>query len=374
MSFSSVYLVGRTKGTISNDEGEFQLKLSSADLSETLSISCIGYKNFKAPVSTLVNTTNNYFLENDVVPIQEVIIRKMSPVMLLRSAMNKINHNYSSNPAVLTSFYRETVRRGNHYSMVSEAALENYKSGYKSMAADQIKIIKARKNEDFNHGDSVMLKLKAGLNTMLMLDVVKNVPDFLTGGNLDDYVYRLTDIVVEDGEDNYVIEFEPKPGSPEDVIYSGRILIDIRDMAFRWVEFQVNPAQLDQATDQFIIRKPANLVVRALKASYKVSFRKSGNKYYLQMIRCETEFKIRNRRQLSGSIYNTRLEMAVTGIDTVNVNRFPQRETARAREFFADQVGKYDESFWGEYNFIKPDESLENAIAKLSRAMNRKRQ
>ena len=40
----------------------------------------------------------------------------------------------------------------------------------------------------------------------------------------------------------------------------------------------------------------------------------------------------------------------------------------RLNEFFVDQVGAYDESFWGEYNFITPDESLENALVKLNKA------
>jgi hypothetical protein len=254
--------------------------------------------------------------------------------------------------------------------MVSEAILHNFKPGYQTAVPDKVKIIKGRKNEDFNRGDSVMLKLKAGLNTMLMLDIVKNLPDFATGDNPEDYYYRLADIVVEDGRDHYAIEFGPKENSPDEAIYSGRIIVDINDMAFKWVEFQVNPAQLDLATEQFIIRKPANIIVKALKANYKVAFRKTGNKYYLQMIQCETAFKIRNRRQLTGTNYNTRLEMVVIDIDTLNVSRFPQRETARTYEFFTDQLGSYDESFWGEYNFIKPDESLENALAKLKKAVN----
>ena len=367
--FASIFLVGKPIGTISNGDGEFGLRLNSSEMHENLGVSSIGYKSFTAPVSTLINTSQNYFLEPDFISIQEVIIRKISPVMLLENANNRINVNYPEKPSILTSFYRETVRRGNHYTMVSEAILENYKAGYNSYVPDRVKILKGRKNEDFTRDDSVMLKLKAGLNSMLLLDVVKNMPDFLTGESLQDYHYRLADLVAEDGRDHYVVEFFPRIDSPEGVFYSGRIIIDINDMAFKWVEFQVDPDKLDLATDRFILRKPPNVVVKALKASYKVAFRKLGNKYYLHMIQCETGFKIRNRRQLTGSIYNTKLETVVIDIDTVNVSRFPQRESARQYEFFTDQVGDYDESFWGEYSFITPEESLENAIVKLGRAL-----
>jgi len=315
----------------------------------------------------LINSNRSFFLETNIIPIQEVIIRKVSPVMLLRDANIRIRMNYPDDAAVLTSFYRETVQRGSHYTMVSEAVIENFKTGYRSMVPDRVKILKGRKNENFTRNDSLILKLKAGLNTMLMLDVVKNIPDFLTGESLQDYHYRLADIVVEDGRDHYAVEFSPLENSPERSFYSGRIIIDIQDMAFKLVEFQVNPADLDLATERFIVRKPPNVVVKALKANYKVAYKKHGDKYYLHMIRCETGFKIRNRRQFAGVVYNTKLETVVTGLDTLNVNRFPARESARPFEFFTEQVGSYDETFWGEYNFITPEISLENALTRLQK-------
>jgi len=374
LPFCSVYLVGKTIGTISNEEGEFQLKLDASELTETLSISCIGYRNFSAPVSALVGTKKDYYLNTDIIPIQEVVIRRVSPYLLLQNTRNRIRANYPLKPTILTAFYRETIQRGSRYTMVSEAILENYKCGYGNIVSDKVKILKGRKNEDFQRDDTVMLKLKAGLGTMLLLDVVKNIPDFLTPEGQSDYTYRLTDIVIEDGRDNFVIDFTPKVGSRNRPIYSGKILIDVKDMAYKWVEFHVDPPQLDEATAQFIIRKPSNLVVKTLHADYKVSFRKSGNKYYMNMVQCETGFKIRNRHQLTGSIYKTRLEMAVIGIDSTNVNRFSPKEVARPYEFFTDQLGVYDESFWGEYNFIKPDESLETALAKLKRTQEAKKE
>jgi hypothetical protein len=367
LPFTSVYLFGKSIGIISNEEGRFLLKLSSASITETLCISCMGYLNFTAPVSSLINTTKDYFLRPDVISIQEVIIRKLSPVVLLQTANNRIRNNYPQKPAILTSFYRETIQRGNNYMMVSEALLENYKSSYTGISSDQVKILKGRKNEELSRRDSVMLRLKAGLNTTLLLDVVKNMPDFMTGENLQDYNYKLADMVVEDGKENYAIEFSPKEESLN-ALFSGRIILGIDDLAFKSVEFYIGPERLSRATDLFIIRKPAKLIVKMLKANYKVAFRKSGNKYYLQLIQCETGFKIRYRRQLSGSVYNTRLEMAVTDIDTTHVGRFPSKQTARLREFFADQVGAYDEAFWGEYNYITPGESLENALIRLSKS------
>ncbi|MBN1791582.1 MAG: carboxypeptidase-like regulatory domain-containing protein [Bacteroidales bacterium] len=367
LPYSSIYLNGKAIGTVSNNDGEFVLKLSSRFIYDTVNISCIGYKNITSPVASLINTNRDYLLKTDVVSIQEVVIRKVSPVLLLQSATEKIRENYPQRPSVLTSFYRETVQQGNRFMMVSEAVLENFKSGYHGTGiADQLKILKGRKNEDISSEDTIVLKLKAGLNTMLMLDVVMNMPDFLTGESTAEYNYRLSDIVIDNGQDNYAIEFSPKSLSLTS-FYSGRILLGIKDLAFKWVEFYVDPEQLERATNLFVVKKPSFLKVKVLKAHYKVAFRESSGKYYLHLIQAETEFRVRNKNKLSGSVYKMALGMVVTDIDTENASRFPFREAAKPNEFFTEQVGEYDESFWGEYNFVTPDESLENALVRLSR-------
>lgn len=374
LPYASIYLNRKAIGTVSNEEGEFVLKLSSRYIKDTLNVSCIGYKHVTSPVASLINTNRDFFLKTDVISIQEVVIRKLSPILLLQSATEKIKENYPQKPAVLTCFYRETVQQGNRYMMVSEAILENYKPGYQGTGlSDQVKILKGRKNEGFSSEDTIVLKLKAGLSTMLMLDVVMNQPDFLTGVYSGDYNYSLADIVIDNGQDNYAIEFSPKELSLTS-IYSGSIILGIKDLAFKWVEFYVDPEQLNKATSLFVIKKPAFLKVKVLKAHYKVAFRESAGKYYLHLIRCETEFRIRNKNKLSGSVYRMTLEMVVTDIDTDNASRFPFRETAHLNEFFTEQIGAYDESFWGEYNFVTPDESLENALVKLSRQWQKQRE
>ncbi len=340
LPYTSIYLSGKAIGTVTNDNGQFQLKLPSKYLTDTIVVSCIGYKRIKAPVSTFLNEEKDYLLKPDVISIQEVIIRKISPVNLLQSATEAVYENYPDKPAILTSFYREMIKKGSRYMMVSEAILESYKPGYdRAAASDQVRILKGRKSQDPGTKDTVILKLKAGLNTMLLLDVVKNMPDFLTGENTQDYDYKMSDIVVDNGREQYAIEFSPKKGS-ENIFYKGRILLDVRNLAFTWVEFYIDPEKLDMATKNFIVKKPSYMKVKVLKANYKIDFRLTGNKYYLHMIECETEFRIRDRHQISGSVYHTGLEMAVTEIDTINAARFKLRETARLNEFFTDQLGR----------------------------------
>ena len=66
--------------------------------------------------------------------------------------------------------------------------------------------------------------------------------------------------------------------------------------------------------------------------------------------------------------------MAVTDIDTSNLTKYKFSESAKMSDIFSDQVEAFfDQNYWGEYNYIKPDENIQIAIEKLSNKL-RKRQ
>jgi hypothetical protein len=65
--------------------------------------------------------------------------------------------------------------------------------------------------------------------------------------------------------------------------------------------------------------------------------------------------------------------MAVTDREDEKVDKFKYKESAKMSDVFADQVTYFtDGDFWGEYNYIKPDESIESAISKLNRKLKRR--
>jgi hypothetical protein len=89
-------------------------------------------------------------------------------------------------------------------------------------------------------------------------------------------------------------------------------------------------------------------------------------------VRAELEFKIKWDKKLFRTKINTMFEMAITDRDTENVERFPYKVSVKYNDVLADEVASfYDEDFWGEYNYIKPDESIEIAIKKLNRRLQR---
>ncbi len=65
-------------------------------------------------------------------------------------------------------------------------------------------------------------------------------------------------------------------------------------------------------------------------------------------------------------------EMAITERDTVNAAKIAAKESFKPYAILTDKVNEYfDEDYWGSYNTIEPDESIQSAIAKYNRRFKR---
>ena len=85
------------------------------------------------------------------------------------------------------------------------------------------------------------------------------------------------------------------------------------------------------------------------------------------------EFKVDWDRKLFNSVYSLTCEMAITDWEPFSENRIPRsRERIRASIILSDEaIGFSDPDFWGEYNIIEPDKSIESAIRKIQRQLRR---
>jgi hypothetical protein len=363
--FATVSLTGTRIGSISNADGNFVFKCPRIFSQDSVIVSCMGFKMEKIRLDYLDTAYSEIRLIPEYIPIQEVVIRKTDPVSLLHSSIARIPDNYFTGPVNLTTFYRESVKKGNHYVMISEAILEIFRSGFnEKFPLDQVKLIKARKNVDIQNTDTVTLKLKAGLQTSLILDIVRNKPEFFNEDFFNYYTYDMTDIILDEDRDTYVITFK-QHSYTEPPHYEGKIFIDMESLGIRAFEFHINPETINQAAKYLVIRKPRNMDVIPVSAEYYVRYRNEKDKLYLNYILSDNVFRIKKKNQLFSRTFETVTEMAVTNTQTENVTRFRIKETTDIDDLFVDQVGGYDESFWGDYNFIKPDEPLEVALKRI---------
>lgn len=363
VEYASVYIKNNNTGTVSNEDGNFVLKLPPGTLDDSVYFSCIGYKTLPRKINDL-NEYNSIALEPHFFQLKEVRIQPIDPEDILKKAKENIPNNYSSIPLMLSAFYRETIRQNNEYVALSEAILKIFKSPYDSPGNDQVVIYKGRKSRFPKQMDTVVFKFQGGIFTSLMLDIAKNPPNFLSDEYMKYYDFKLEEAVRIQDRYVYVISFDQRP-EIDLVLHKGRLYIDMETYAIVRADFAISPRGLDMAAEMLIRKSSRKFKVKPSFSAYVANYTLQGNRWYLNYISEEVQFKVKKKLSLYNTTFHLRAQMVITETDSVNIQRFKPSQQVRMKDIFVESLKEYDPAFWGSYNVIKPDESLENAFHRI---------
>jgi len=370
--FATVAVKETNVATITNIDGEFSIKVYETQTSKNLEVTYLGYKNKTVPLTDLrIDGYKNVISMSPApIPIKEIIVKPIDPEAIVRNAISKIGRNYVDEPNLMTAFYRETIRKNRTYVSIGEAVVEIFKAPYNSdIRFDGARIYKGRKGSDVEKMDTVLFKLQGGPVTVLQLDIAKNTEDILTLDAMKYYDYTLSTVVEIDDKPHYVISFKQKP-SVDNPLFLGNLYIETTTNAISEAEFGFNLENKDAVSTIFIKKKPLGMEVTPEIASYRVKYREQDGKCYFTYSRAEVKFKVNWKRKLFNTYYTTMSEMAITDRTNEEVIKIPGKEKLRYTDVFSDKVEAFtDPGFWGDYNVIEPDQSIESAIRRLSRKL-----
>jgi hypothetical protein len=266
----------------------------------------------------------------------------------------------------MIGFYREGVMKKSELQTYSEAILQIYKSAYSgTLYGDQIKVYKSRKIENTDRSDTLTIRLKAGLSTCLDLDGAKNTFDFLTRESMNDYSYRMTDIVTYDDEAAYAIEFEQHENI-ELPLFKGTIYINTVDYGILNAEFEINPKLIHKMKNSFISSSSHGFDTWPASVKYSVSYRKMNNRYFLNHVRGDLIFTSSQKKKLFHTQFKVFFELAITETELTNVSRFDREELAPIHSIFSKTISNYDPLFWGNQDFLTPEDDLLKALKNMN--------
>jgi len=369
LPFVTIGIVEKNIGTVSNNDGIFILKLPSTYLNSTVIISHLGYKTQQLPIKLLINQKVDVFLETEFISIQEVIIRNVDPKEVIRKVYQNRYANFALEPIYITSFYREGVLKDGKYQNYSEAIVKIYKSPFtRGYDDDQIKLLQSRKVINIDQKDTLIIKLKAGLKSCLTLDLIKHIPDFIDPEFIDSYNYTKIDIVSMDSRNAYAIAFEQKETVLEP-LYKGTLYIDMKTYAIVSADFEINPKYVKDTYDMFVVKKSKKISITPEKIGYTVSYIFRNDKYYLNHIRGDLTINYKKRYHLFSNDFSVFLELASCQFDTLNVQRFSREEKLKTNTVFLDTKFSFEETFWGDYNTITPEEKISQALMRNNTKM-----
>ena len=98
-------------------------------------------------------------------------------------------------------------------------------------------------------------------------------------------------------------------------------------------------------------------------------------KWYYGYSNAALTFKVDWEDKLFNSVYSMTAEMAVTDWEPNVSGELPKnRNRLKKSIILSDEaIGFSDPDFWGEYNIIEPEKSIESAIKKIQRQLKRAR-
>ncbi len=266
----------------------------------------------------------------------------------------------------MTAFYRETIKRRSRNVSLTEAIVNILKQPYTSGQRDVIQLGKARKSTDYKRLDTVSVKLQGGPYSTIFLDIMKYPEYIFTDELIESYAFSFDEPTTINNRNVYVVNFKPK-NTTLNINYIGQLFIDVESLALVSAKYSLDLSNSGKSRNLLVRKKPSDVVVYPLEANYLVNYKARGGKWYYSYSKLNLRFKINKKRQLFNKVYTLSSEMAVTDWEINSTNKtIKSKDRLRPSVIITDAISGFsDPNFWGEYNLIEPDKSIEAAIEKI---------
>jgi hypothetical protein len=186
IEFANVYLNSVIQGTVSNNEGNFLLKINPLNSDDSLVISNIGFQTYKQSIKDInSNSTVIFKLTPLTYCLQEVSIKPLPDAKeIVKKAMQNMDINYSEEPFLADCYFSEFIQEDGIYVRAIELALLQYNKGdfpnpLLVIPMQQIKVLQKRKS-----ADNTKL-IKSPTNRCFSLNYL------LVTSNLRNYFYKI---------------------------------------------------------------------------------------------------------------------------------------------------------------------------------------
>jgi len=371
--FATVTLDDTNISTVTNTEGEFLLKIPKSTEDGNVIFAFLGYKTKLIPLAQLKENNNRIALDVLVTELSEVNLSvPRDATKLVRETLRKKGENYFDDPTLMTAFYRETIKKRRKNVSLSEAVVNIYKTPYTSSKRDAVQLYKARKSTDYSKLDTVALKLQGGPFNALFVDIMKYPEYIFTDKSISDYNFsfdrstRINDKLI------YVVSFKQRPELDEP-LYTGKLYIDAENKILTSAIYSLNITDKVKASKMFVRKKPRNAKVYPTQVAYRVDYREKDGRWFYGYSNVLMEFKVNWDKKLFNSVYSMTSEMAITDWEKNISGETPKyKDRLKSSIILSDEaIGFSDPDFWGEYNIIEPEKSIESAIKKIQRQLKR---
>lgn len=273
MPFVTVALKESLIGTISNENGSFDLHVPDSVKEDVLLVTMIGYQPAEFPLQGLANPLM-VKLQPVMMEMKEVIVKPQPPTYYILQAMRSLKTNYPSQPFETQAYYRENINENDGFLRSAEGVFKTYYPGFQDSVKNQHQLMLFRKAETLaelafmkkerekeaakekkkeakaiKKGKEVKKKesdddsLKVGDifggpdNLLKMADLFRSPDNCIDTTMLNEYVYTFEKSSSYNSRELMVINFKSR-GKVERARESGKIYLDLATNAIVKIESQ----------------------------------------------------------------------------------------------------------------------------------------
>ena len=356
-----VSIPDRHHATVTNADGEFTIK-SDAPFRQVV-FSHLGYRTYRQAAASgdiRVRMVPESF------SLDEASIITGDPYEIVQAALRQVRQNFSDHPELLECFYRETVRKRNRYTYISEAVSRMYKTAYtEGVYRDRAALEKSRVLLSQRRTDTLSIKVQGGPTQALTFDVVKNPDILFDPEEWKGYSLEMGQPAYIGDRLQFVVHFRPGPDPCDWARYFGTFYIDRERLSFTRIEMSLDMSDVNKAIRMMVVRKPFTLRFTPKELSVVINYSLKDGKSRLEYFRSTMRFNCDWRKRLFATSYTAVNELVVTDVREPAVP-ITRSEQFRTSDILSDKAAEFmDPDFWQDYNIIEPTESLEHAIGRL---------
>jgi hypothetical protein len=354
LQFATVGIVGKSIGTITNLQGEFDFHIPGELRNNILAITMLGYKTFEAPAWSLLSDSLVIQAEKSNLVLKEVVVSdSLKGGDILHIALSRIDQNYPDKPFMMEGFYRDLKKVADTYVSLLEAAVKIYDEDYKEprnkfKLRERVGLKEVRRSLGYSSKFTSFFDQGNLLEDLLLHNSIRyrHLPEE------DEFLKQL---VRE--KDNY---FNDQP------VYVVTHKADQMTMLIDKKTFAIIHFEDENTTNDYVGKK-RGLTSKLVKVKRVIDFKLFDNKLYLNYLTVDSQINWYDE-ETNELKFETRLQqqLLVNSVEPNTTKKIGMREKMKNYGLqYQDQA--YNKEFWDNYNVIKASQLDKKIIRDLER-------
>lgn len=352
ISFASISLCNSNKGTISNEEGTFQISLTKPTSILKITASSLGYLSDTITITNF-DIPQRIILKECITLLPEVTFISLNPNTIINRVIEKLPLNYPTSYTMLSGFFRETIQKEKRYIEVTEAAVLINKPSYiNPLSTEKVMVEKTRNFKDTVNQGHIGMRLAGGPFHFAKLDIARYETFLNSITEKPTYKYFFEGFDADQGRTVYVIRFKPYMDN-DDLLYEGTLFIDTETCAITSATFKLTNGSIKKSKSYLVQHESGKSNSIPLSAEYQISYRPDGPIWILSYVRGELKMRITNKSNRENSVFTAITELAITE-STEGKYQLLKDGIVHSNEILANRATENSKLFWSDFNTIPP--------------------